>query len=106
MFSGEVVESGNRPDYIFNPSNDGWFGVAGPPQRLAQARMRDKQVPDDCLECLRMGRDTHLVHDGNPHAGRRATRRVAAVASHDADDGGAHLSGVLERADQVGADAG
>ena len=40
VFSGEVVERGNRPDYIFNPSNDGWFGSWGPPQHLAQARMR------------------------------------------------------------------
>lgn len=40
VFSGEVVERGNRPDYIFNPSNDGWFGRFGPPQHLAQARLR------------------------------------------------------------------
>jgi apolipoprotein N-acyltransferase len=40
VFSGEVAERGNRPDYIFNPSNDGWFGAFGPPQHLAQARMR------------------------------------------------------------------
>lgn len=40
VFSGQVVEDGNRPDYIFNPSNDGWFGSWGPPQHLAQARMR------------------------------------------------------------------
>lgn len=40
VFSGEVAERGNRPDYIFNPSNDGWFGEFGPPQHLAQARMR------------------------------------------------------------------
>lgn len=40
VFSGEVAEPGNRPDYIFNPSNDGWFGEWGPPQHLAQARMR------------------------------------------------------------------
>lgn len=40
VFSGEVVDRGNRPDYIFNPSNDGWFGAWGPPQHLAQARMR------------------------------------------------------------------
>ena len=40
VFSGEVVDSSNRPDYIFNPSNDGWFGSWGPPQHLAQARMR------------------------------------------------------------------
>lgn len=40
VFSGQVVDSANRPDYIFNPSNDGWFGSWGPPQHLAQARMR------------------------------------------------------------------
>jgi apolipoprotein N-acyltransferase len=40
VFSGEVAERGNRPDYIFDPSNDGWFGTFGPPQHLAQARMR------------------------------------------------------------------
>ena len=40
IFSGEVVDRSNRPDYIFNPSNDGWFGSWGPPQHLAQARLR------------------------------------------------------------------
>ncbi|HWK41260.1 MAG TPA: apolipoprotein N-acyltransferase [Croceibacterium sp.] len=40
VFSGEVVNRLERPDYIFNPSNDGWFGRFGPPQHLAQARMR------------------------------------------------------------------
>jgi apolipoprotein N-acyltransferase len=40
VFSGQVVERANRPEYIFNPSNDGWFGSWGPPQHLAQARMR------------------------------------------------------------------
>ena len=29
VFSGEVVDRGDRPDYIFNPSNDGWFGSWG-----------------------------------------------------------------------------
>jgi apolipoprotein N-acyltransferase len=40
VFSGEVVDRADRPDYIFNPSNDGWFGAHGPPQHLAQARLR------------------------------------------------------------------
>lgn len=40
IFSGEVTDRAHRPDYIFNPSNDGWFGAWGPPQHLAQARMR------------------------------------------------------------------
>jgi len=40
VFSGEVVNRANRPAILFNPSNDGWFGSWGPPQHLAQARMR------------------------------------------------------------------
>jgi apolipoprotein N-acyltransferase len=40
VFSGQIADQANRPDYIFNPSNDGWFGSWGPPQHLAQARMR------------------------------------------------------------------
>jgi len=40
VFSGQVVDRVHRPDYLFNPSNDGWFGAWGPPQHLAQARMR------------------------------------------------------------------
>src|SRR5690606_20329963 len=39
-FCGRATEPGNRPDYIFNPSSDGWFGSWGPPQHLAQARLR------------------------------------------------------------------
>lgn len=40
VFSGEVIDPGERPDFIFNPSNDAWFGAWGPPQHLAQARLR------------------------------------------------------------------
>ncbi|MEO6388020.1 MAG: apolipoprotein N-acyltransferase [Croceibacterium sp.] len=40
VFSGQVVDRAHRPDYIVNPTNDGWFGRSGPPQHLAQARMR------------------------------------------------------------------
>ena len=40
VFSGEVVDRAARPDFIFNPSNDAWFGRWGPPQHLAQARLR------------------------------------------------------------------
>ena len=40
IFSGHVVDWQNRPDFIFNPSNDAWFGAWGPPQHLAQARLR------------------------------------------------------------------
>ena len=40
VFSGRVVDQDDRPDFLFNPSNDGWFGSWGPPQHLAQARLR------------------------------------------------------------------
>jgi len=40
IFSGHVVDELNRPEFIFNPSNDAWFGSWGPPQHLAQARLR------------------------------------------------------------------
>ncbi len=40
IFSGQVVDRANRPAFIFNPSNDAWFGAWGPPQHLAQARLR------------------------------------------------------------------
>ena len=40
IFSGHVVDEKHRPGFIFNPSNDAWFGRWGPPQHLAQARLR------------------------------------------------------------------
>ena len=40
IFSGQVIDRDNRPDFLFNPSNDAWFGSWGPPQHLAQARLR------------------------------------------------------------------
>jgi apolipoprotein N-acyltransferase len=40
IFSGHVVDPAHRPDFIFNPSNDAWFGTLGPPAHLAQARLR------------------------------------------------------------------
>jgi apolipoprotein N-acyltransferase len=40
IFSGDVIEAKNRPDFLFNPSNDSWFGSWGAPQFLAQARLR------------------------------------------------------------------
>ncbi len=40
IFSGQVVDRKKRPDFIFNPSNDSWFGTIGPPQFLVQAQLR------------------------------------------------------------------
>ncbi|WP_116091715.1 apolipoprotein N-acyltransferase [Sphingomonas crusticola] len=40
IFSGHVIDRAHRPMFLFNPSNDAWFGRWGPPQHLAQARLR------------------------------------------------------------------
>jgi len=40
VFSGQVIDRRNRPEFLFNPSTDAWFGTWGPPQHLAQARLR------------------------------------------------------------------
>jgi apolipoprotein N-acyltransferase len=40
IFSGHVVDEARRPTFLFNPSNDAWFGAWGPPQHLAQAQLR------------------------------------------------------------------
>ena len=40
IFPGAVVDAANRPAWIANISNDAWFGADGPPQHLAQARLR------------------------------------------------------------------
>lgn len=40
IFSGSVIDRRDRPAFLFNPSNDAWFGSWGPPQHLAQARLR------------------------------------------------------------------
>jgi len=40
IFSGHVIDATHRPRFLFNPSNDAWFGRWGPPQHLAQARLR------------------------------------------------------------------
>lgn len=43
IFPGEVTppEKGNRPGFLLNVTNDGWFGMtAGPYQHFAQARLR------------------------------------------------------------------
>ncbi len=40
IFPAMVVDEGHRPAWIVNISNDAWFGAWGPPQHLAQARLR------------------------------------------------------------------
>lgn len=64
VFSGEVVDRAHRPDYIFNPSNDGWFGSWGPPQHLAQARMRAVEEGLPVLRATTTGISAVIDADG------------------------------------------
>ncbi len=41
IFPGDIVPAGERPGWILNVTNDGWFGISpGPYQHLQQARVR------------------------------------------------------------------
>ena len=40
IFGANVIDAAKRPAWIANISNDAWFGPSGPPQHLAQARLR------------------------------------------------------------------
>lgn len=64
IFSGEVIDPANRPDYLFNPSNDGWFGAFGPPQHLAQARMRAVEEGIPVLRATTTGISAVIDADG------------------------------------------
>ena len=76
----------NRPDFIFNPSNDAWFGRWGPPQHLAQARLRAAEEGLPVIRSTPTGisavidaRGT-VVESAPVAAGRRDRRRAAAAA--------------------------
>ena len=81
VFSGEVVEKGKRPDYIFNPSNDGWFGSWGPPQHLAQARMRAAEEGLPILRATTTGISAVIDAFGvvRGHIGRERAARLDSV---------------------------
>lgn len=41
IFPGDVIDDQHRPEWIFNATNDAWFGTSiGPEQHLAAVRMR------------------------------------------------------------------
>ncbi len=78
VFSGRVVDRGDRPEYIFNPSNDGWFGTWGPPQHLAQARMRAIEEGLPVLRSTTTGISAVIDANGvvRAHIGRNRADRI------------------------------
>lgn len=78
IFSGEVVDRAHRPDYLFNPSNDGWFGSWGPPQHLAQARLRAIEEGLPVLRATTTGISAVIDADGvvREHLGRGVAGRL------------------------------
>ncbi|MBK9010871.1 apolipoprotein N-acyltransferase [Novosphingobium sp.] len=87
IFSGQVVDRANRPQFLFNPSNDGWFGAWGPPQHLAQARLRAIEEGLPVLRSTTTGisavidaRGRVLDHLPQHHAGRIDTALPAPLA--------------------------
>lgn len=78
VFSGEVADRRHRPDYIFNPSNDGWFGAWGPPQHLAQARMRAIEEGLPVLRATTTGISAVIDADGvvRQHVARHVAGRL------------------------------
>ena len=56
VFSGQVIDAAHRPDYIFNPSNDGWFGSSiGPHQHFQMVRMRAQETGRQIIRATNNG---------------------------------------------------
>jgi apolipoprotein N-acyltransferase len=81
IFSGHVVDERNRPDFIFNPSNDAWFGSWGPPQHLAQARLRAAEEGLPVLRATPTGISAVIDARGNvvKHIGWHQAAAIDAV---------------------------
>jgi apolipoprotein N-acyltransferase len=77
IFSGHVVDENNRPAFIFNPSNDAWFGSWGPPQHLAQARLRAAEEGIPILRATPTG--ISAVIDGRGNVVKSLPWRTAGV---------------------------
>src|SRR4051794_2756157 len=77
IFSGNVVDEKHRPAFIFNPSNDAWFGRWGPPQPLAQARLRAAEEGLPVLRATPTG--ISAVIDGRGNVVKSLPWRTAGV---------------------------
>ena len=98
IFSGQVVDRANRPDFLFNPSNDAWFGRWGPPQHLAQARLRAIEEGLPVVRATPTGISAVIDADGRIQASvpmQRAGRIDTVLPSPHAPTPFAHHGNVL-----------
>lgn len=68
IFSGQVIDRAHRPNFLFNPSNDAWFGAWGPPQHLAQARLRAIEEAMPVIRSTPTGISAVIDAQGRVHA--------------------------------------
>jgi len=80
-FSGQVVDRADRPDFIFNPSSEAWFGPFAPPQFLAQSRMRAIEEGLPVLRATNSGISAVIDTRGvvREHLARNQPGRIDAV---------------------------
>ena len=72
IFPGEIVNRDDRPGWIVNLTNDGWFGIStGPYQHLQQARLRGDRGRAAGGACCK---HRHLRRDRSGRTNRRAAR--------------------------------
>jgi len=64
IFSGATVDPTDRPDFLFNPSNDAWFGDLGPPAHLAQAQLRAVEEGLPMIRATPTGISAIIAADG------------------------------------------
>ena len=77
IFSGETVDRAHRPRFIFNPSNDSWYGLWGPVEHLAMARLRAIEEGLPVIRATPTGVSAIIAADGRVLASIPADREGA-----------------------------
>lgn len=65
IFPSAIIEQQRRPAFLFNPSNDAWFGAGGPEQHLAQARLRAIEEGLPIIRATPTGHTAVIRSDGS-----------------------------------------